>query len=320
MKTCGLCSTELKFMNTPILGAGKTKDDQVLCSKCYMKVSTVVNIKKHTLAEIQHLFEKHMIDKNEQKTKAEENKQAAIAEKAAKAEEKKQADMITQAEKREKDALIKKEAEAQKESRRKQKLEEMKAIMDERAAENDKKKLRLEEIKATIQNLKLDGASGFLGRKEINELPNILSKDEHLDNIIQGVYNEGQGILVSTDRRLIFIDKGLLFGLKVEDFPLDKITSIQYETGLMFGKVTIHTSANIAVIDQVIKSQARGFAEFVRNKLSQPKQPQVVQQVVEVAPQADILGQLEKLAQLKEKGILSEDEFLEQKKKLLEKL
>src|SRR5262245_23018758 len=134
MKTCGLCSTELKFMNTPIMGAGKTKDDHILCSKCYMKVSPVVNIKKHTLAEIQHLFEKQMMDKNEQKAKAEENKQAAIAEKAAKTEEKKE-----------------------------QKLAEMKAVIDAKEAEKNVKKLRQEEIKATIQNLKLDGSSSFLG-------------------------------------------------------------------------------------------------------------------------------------------------------------
>lgn len=174
---------------------------------------------------------------------------------------------------------------------------------------------KLEEIKEQISKLKLDNVSSFLGRKEINELPNILALNESLDNLIQGVYNNGHGILVSTDRRLIFIDKGLIYGLKVEDFPLDKITSIQYETGIIFGKVKIHTSGNIAVIDKVDKTSARQFGEFVRNKLSQPKttaQPEM--------QQPSVLDQLEKLGKLKESGILSEEEFNEQKKKLLDKL
>ena len=42
--------------------------------------------------------------------------------------------------------------------------------------------------------------------------------------------------------------KGFIFGLKVEDFPYDKISSIQYETGLIFGKLTIFTSGKIRLI------------------------------------------------------------------------
>lgn len=146
-------------------------------------------------------------------------------------------------------------------------------------------------------------------------MPQILSSIENIDNIIQGTYNNGQGILVSTDRRLVFIDKGLLYGLKVEDFPLEKITSIQYETGLLLGSVKIHTSGNIATIDNVEKTSARKFAEFVRNKLSEPKENN---SAINVQP--SVLDQLEKLAKLRDSGILSNEEFAEQKKKLLEKL
>jgi Bacterial PH domain len=91
------------------------------------------------------------------------------------------------------------------------------------------------------------------GRKEIRELPNILWDTEDLLDIIQGTYNNGRGILVATSGRLIFIDKGMLYGLKVEDFSLDKISSIQYETGLLLASVTIFTSGNKAVIKNVAK-------------------------------------------------------------------
>ncbi len=144
-------------------------------------------------------------------------------------------------------------------------------------------------------------------------MPSILAPNETIDNIIQGTYENGQGILVSTNRRLVFIDKGLLYGLKVEDFPLDKITSIQYETGMLLGKVKIHTSGNTATIDNVEKTSSRKFAEFVRDKLSQPKESNVISE-------PNILDQLEKLGKLKDRGILSEEEFNDQKKKLLEKM
>jgi hypothetical protein len=198
---------------------------------------------------------------------------------------------------------------------KKHSLTDIQSLLQEKATADGNKNARLEEIKAEITKLNLANISTFFGRKEINELPQILAPSEKIDHIIQGTYNNGQGILVSTNRRLLFVDKGLVYGLKVEDFPLDKISSIQYETGLLLGKVKVHTSGNIATIDNVEKASARIFAEFVRDKLSQPKESQS-----QNTPQPDILGQLEKLAKLKESGILSEEEFVEQKKKLLEKL
>lgn len=192
--------------------------------------------------------------------------------------------------------------------------ETLKQFISSKDLISENKNKRLNEIKSQIQNLNLSNVSSFLGRKEINELPNILAENEFVDNIVQGTYNNGQGILVSTNRRLVFIDKGLIYGLKVEDFPLDKISSIQYETGLIFGEIKIHTTGNLAKIENIEKASARNFSEFVRNKLSQPKESN------SQISQPSILDQIEKLAKLKENGILSEDEFSEQKKKLLEKL
>ena len=192
--------------------------------------------------------------------------------------------------------------------------EELKNFISSRNQFSENSDKRLDEIKRQIQNLKISNVSNFLGRKEINELPKILAESEIVDNIAQGTYSNGQGILVSTNRRLVFIDKGLLYGLKVEDFPLDKITTIQYETGLLLGEIKIHTSGNIAKIDNVEKTTARSFAEFVRNKLSQPKE------TIAQSTQPNVLDQLEKLAKLKDNGIISEEEFIEQKKKLFEKL
>lgn len=171
-----------------------------------------------------------------------------------------------------------------------------------------------DEIEKQIKSL--DGASRFLGRKEIKELPNILWDNESLEKIVQGMYNNKQGVLVATSLRLIFIDKGLLYGLSVEDFPYDKISSIQYETKMMFGKITIYTSGNKATIEQIDKKQTRDFAEYVRNKISKNgNKPDVSKE--KSTPPDDVVTQLERLAKLKEQGILSQDEFDAQKQKIL---
>lgn len=84
----------------------------------------------------------------------------------------------------------------------------------------------LEEVREQIGHM--DGGSKFLGRKEIKALPGILWEDESVERLIQGTYESGNGVLVATNKRLMFVDKGIA-KLRVEDFPYDKISSIQVQ-------------------------------------------------------------------------------------------
>lgn len=181
-----------------------------------------------------------------------------------------------------------------------------------------------EEIKTQLDNL--DGVSKFFGKKEIKELPNILWEDEELEKLVQGYYAKGNGILVATNKRLIFIDKGLFYGLRVEDFPYDKISSIQYSTGMMFGKITIFTSGNKAEIEQVEKGQVKVFSEYVRARISSTKEHasysnQEKKKSLNTNGTSknddDLIVLLEGLGKLKEQGMLTEEEFSAKKKQLL---
>ena len=173
----------------------------------------------------------------------------------------------------------------------------------------------LEEVKEQLRGL--DSWSAILGRKEINELPRILWEGEQIRGAIQGLYNNRLGLLVSTDRRLVFVDKGWL-SLKVEDFPYDKISSIQYELGWIFGEITVFASGNRAEIKQLAKDQTRPFAEKVRNMISGGQGfPQSTPRRGDETSSEDLVAQLEKLAKLREQGILTDAEFAEQKRLVL---
>ena len=180
-----------------------------------------------------------------------------------------------------------------------------------------------EQIQTQIQHL--DNVSKFLGKRELKELPSILWEDEVVERIVQGLYGKGNGILVATNKRLVFVDKGLIVGLRVEDFPYDKISSIQYETGLLFGKLIIFTSGNRATIEQVDKKQCRDFGDYVRARITQVKDSHSAGSTTQhVASNnsggtstGNVVEQLEKLAHLKTQGILTEEEFQQQKRKIL---
>lgn len=181
----------------------------------------------------------------------------------------------------------------------------------------------LEEVHAQIKSM--DGVSRILGMKEIKELPAILWEDEAVERIATGLYANGNGVLVGTNKRLIFVDKGLLYGIRVEDFPYDKITSIQYKTGMLLGEITIFASGNKADIKSMEKGAARSFAEHVRARITSVSSSAAAMKpdaltpapAKSIADDGDVISKLERLAALKAQGILTEHEFLDQKAKIL---
>src|SRR6476619_2156053 len=85
--------------------------------------------------------------------------------------------------------------------------------------------------------------------KETKRLVEHLWEDEHVERMTQGTYGRGTGLLVQTDRRLLFLKEGMT--KQTEDFPLDKISSVQWSSGLVQGTITIFASGNKAEIKNV---------------------------------------------------------------------
>lgn len=162
---------------------------------------------------------------------------------------------------------------------------------------------------------KYDWGSKYLGKREINKLPELLWENEEFETLIQGVYNDGFGILCATNRRLIFIDKKIFFGIKIEDFSYDKISSISYETGLIHGKIKIYASGNQAELKQATKAFVKEFVDHVRSKLTDSVKHKMGSEKQNQS--IDKISALERLAKLKKDGILSEEEFQREKQAIL---
>lgn len=157
-----------------------------------------------------------------------------------------------------------------------------------------------------------------LSRGEIKELPNILWEDELPEAIISGTYHKGNGILVATDRRLIFVDKGVV-GLTVEDLYFEDISSIETHQGWVLGSINIYARGNKERIDNISKEMVPQFADFLRNKLAVAKQLKQEQQSSPLIVQSDVsvADELRKFAELRDLGIITDEEFEAQKAKLL---
>jgi len=147
-------------------------------------------------------------------------------------------------------------------------------------------------------------------RREVRNLAGTIHPGEQLLAIAQGRYEGKQGLLAVTDRRLIFLEQGMI-RRKQQDFPYDRVSSIGSKRGLAFGTLTIHAAGSQATIDQVSpKEFADRAAELVRARLGAPARQTT-------ALSEDPLDQIKKLSELRDAGILTEEEFERKKAQLL---
>lgn len=172
----------------------------------------------------------------------------------------------------------------------------------------------------TIQQQLTDaGVTDTFGtKKEIKALPDMLSDDEVIQYATSGFVDGNTVLMVCTNTRVLFVDKGLVFGIKSTEIPLTMINGVSYSKGLMFGKISIVNGAITTKIDQVNKDTAPKMVEAVKKAtaaLTQVNQQPVAQTATKSEP--DLIEQLRGLKVLVDEGVLTQDEFDAKKKQVL---
>ncbi len=177
----------------------------------------------------------------------------------------------------------------------------------------------------------------FYTKREIKHLPKILTDDERIMALTSGYHGKTTVLLVCTNRRLLFLDKGMFFGLKVKQLNLDRIQSINSSYVILFGSIQVWDGAAAYEISLVLKDSIDPFVKTVRDAIQQykaismqdamagqrraerplPPPNPAHYQAPKPSKQVDMLEQLERLAKLKAEGHLTEEEFEAQKRKLL---
>ncbi len=94
------------------------------------------------------------------------------------------------------------------------------------------------------------------GGREIKRLTEHLWEAETVERMTTGAYGNGTGLIVLIDRRLLFVQDGVM-SKKSEDCPLDKVSSVQWGSGMMLGAITIFASGNKSEIKNVNKDDGR---------------------------------------------------------------
>ena len=179
---------------------------------------------------------------------------------------------------------------------------------------NGDEKERAEKFKEIA---KASGDETYGGKKELKVLPEHLMDNEQVVGLTSGLTNHDGNtwLVVLTDNRLLLLDKGMLYGLKQMSVPLDQVTSVSGSTGMMMGEIYVNTSSNQGNIklEMVINKAVNTFVKMVQDQIGKSKN-----QGSAPAPAADDpVAKLEKLSEMLDKGLITAEEFAEQKAKIL---
>jgi hypothetical protein len=166
--------------------------------------------------------------------------------------------------------------------------------------------------------------SSTLGSKrEIQRLPEVLWEGETVEMLATGQYGGGAGLVAMTNLRLIFYKNGIM-QQKVEDFPYGKISSVQWQGGMIMGTLTVYTSGNRADIKNMPKDQGKALADDLRRHIAQGTAPGAVAPAYAPAPVAaaapDVASRLATLEQLRAQGLVSDEEYAQRRTQILDSL
>lgn len=155
------------------------------------------------------------------------------------------------------------------------------------------------------------------GRKEVRHLQHLLRGTERVIILGQGQYEKKQGLIVLTNERLFFFEKSLLGQETVEEFALKSITSLETGKKMTGERLVVHVSGNRSEISGLFHGQADEIVRQFRKLTAEQGAPATG---APPAPTDDPITQLEKLATLRDRGIISAEEFEQKKAELMERI
>ncbi len=98
-------------------------------------------------------------------------------------------------------------------------------------------------------------------------LQDMILPDEDAGGIIRGIFTDARGLLICTNQRVLFVGRAYTSfnDFKVLSHDYVDISSMEYQKGLIYGKLIIDANGSKNVIHQILNVQAKGFIDFVRN-------------------------------------------------------
>jgi Bacterial PH domain/Short C-terminal domain len=153
----------------------------------------------------------------------------------------------------------------------------------------------------------------------VRHLHNVIRSTEEVVELGQGRIGDKQGIVVLTTERLFFFERSMLGSESTQEFELSVIQALNVSKKLGGERIEVACSGTKAEITNMQHGQAdsivRAFHRLRRQGAVAPTPPSPT----EVAA-LDPIEQIAKLAQLRDQGILTPEEFEAKRTDLLSRM
>lgn len=184
----------------------------------------------------------------------------------------------------------------------------------------NKQQARIKSRKKEMQDrfnhiAKETGDDQFFTKKELHYLPEVLRDGEEVLAFSSGLMEGNTWLIALTNKRVIFLDKGMIYGLKQAFIDLHRVNAISGSTGILLGTLTITDGATSRTVKNVPKQTVKPFTNKAHDAIEALRTPKPTPDATARAESpADLLS---KLANLRDQGILTDAEFALKKQEIL---
>ncbi len=111
----------------------------------------------------------------------------------------------------------------------------------------------------------------FWNKPELKELPKVLLEGEEINHVVSGHYEGGFAILVSTDLRVILIDKKPLF-LTLEDIRYERISDVELNHRLLDATLRLGALTKNLSFTGYNPAKMREMTSYIQEKVMASRQ------------------------------------------------
>lgn len=154
----------------------------------------------------------------------------------------------------------------------------------------------------------------FGTKKEIKALHKYINDDEQIQYVASGLTEENSILLVLTDERMIFLDKGIAYGVRKTEIPIDKINSVSYDKGMLMSKLKVFNGAALIEIRGIPNTSIEPLTAAINTEIKRAKTPNTVM-VNNSKP--SVTDEIRNYKSLLDDRIITQEEFDAKKKELL---
>jgi hypothetical protein len=105
----------------------------------------------------------------------------------------------------------------------------------------------------------------FGSNRELRLLVTYLHGGEQVEAICSGKYSNGRGVIVLTNERVFFLKDGW-FKKTTQDFPFYSISSVEWQSRILFGDIVLFSDGSQATITKVPANTGKRLVGLIRER------------------------------------------------------